>query len=157
LEQIQQNWFDKELPDPKKEHFVEIISGQIIKDPKRKIIVFSSYSDTINDLYDKLIERGIRAFKYTSKEASKTNKETIKLNFDAGKKTQENETESWETKYRELLNRAKGTPEHNTAQNIPHRSRIGRIIEKKRKGVLLFGRKKDVCVFKMWEVIDKVC
>ncbi|MDR3267392.1 MAG: phospholipase D-like domain-containing protein, partial [Tannerella sp.] len=262
LEHIQKNWFDKELPDPKKEHFVRIISGQIKEDPKRKIIVFSSYSDTINDLYDKLIERGIRAFKYTSKEASKTNKETIKLNFDAGKKiqendydvlvatdaisegynlhragtvfnydipynptrviqrvgrinrinkkmfdrlyiynyfptnigegetrtkeittlkmaminaiigedtkvltsdielrsyfvdqyrkmTKENETESWETKYRELLNRAKGTPEHKTAQNIPHRSRIGRIVEKKRKGVLLFGRKKDVCVFKM--------
>jgi hypothetical protein len=61
----------------------------------------------------------------------------------------ENETESWETKYRELLNRAKGTQEYETARNIPHRSRVGRTVEKKRKGVLLFGRKKDVCVFKM--------
>jgi hypothetical protein len=60
-----------------------------------------------------------------------------------------NEAENWETKYRELLNRARGTKEYESAQNIPHRSRIGRTVEKSRKGVLLFGRKKETCVFKM--------
>jgi hypothetical protein len=60
-----------------------------------------------------------------------------------------NEIESWETKYRELLNRAKGTKEYETAMNIPHRSRVGRTAPKKRKGVLLFGRKKETCIFKI--------
>jgi hypothetical protein len=32
---------------------------------------------------------------------------------------------------------------------MPHRSRVGRTADKGRKGVLMFGRKKDTCVFKM--------
>jgi uncharacterized protein YaaN involved in tellurite resistance len=47
------------------------------------------------------------------------------------------------------LDRAKGTKEYETALAIPHRARIGRTVDKPRKGVLLFGRKKDTCVFKM--------
>jgi superfamily II DNA/RNA helicase len=59
------------------------------------------------------------------------------------------EVESWETKYRELLDKAKNTREYETALNIPHRSRISRTVDKSRKGVLMFGRKKDTCVFKI--------
>jgi hypothetical protein len=264
LEQIQREWFGegKSLPDPKKEHFAEILSGQIKSDPDRKIVVFSSYADTIDDLYEALKDK-IRVIKYTSRE-NKTVKKTIELNFDAGKKadiqqndfdvlaatdaisegynlhragtifnydipynptrviqrvgrinrinkkvfdrlyiynyfptnigegetrTKEiatlkmaminaiigedtkvltgdielksffaeqyrsvlkgNEAESWETKYRNILNAAKGTLEYKTAQDIPHRSKVGRKADKGRKGVLLFGRKKDVCIFKM--------
>jgi DNA-binding ferritin-like protein (Dps family) len=70
----------------------------------------------------------------------------------------ENEAENWETKYRQLLNRVKGTLEHKTALAIPHRSRVGRTVVKtngvlangvSRDGVLLFGRKKDTCIFKL--------
>jgi len=264
LETIQENWFgkDKNLPDPKRDHFAEIVRREIDKDKGRKIVVFSSYADTVNDLYEKLNTAGLRIFKYTSKDSSKANKETIERNFDAGKKIQDNdydvlvatdaisegynlhragtvinydipynptrviqrvgrinrinkkvfdrlyiynyfptsigedetrtkeistlkmaminaiigedtkvltsdielrsffarqykellakdEVESWETKYKEILDNAKGTKEYETALAIPHRSRIARTIEKSRKGVLLFGRKKDACVFKI--------
>jgi len=264
LEAIQENWFgeDKNLPNPKRDHFAEIIRQKIKKEPMRKIVVFSSYADTVNDLYEKLNSCGLRVFKYTSKDSTKNNKAVIERNFDAGKKIQDNdydvlvatdaisegynlhragtifnydipynptrviqrvgrinrinkkvfdrlyiynyfptsigedetrtkeistlkmaminaiigedtkvltgdielrsyfaqqykqmlnesEAESWETKYRELLDRAKGTKEYETALTIPHRARIGRTVDKPRKGVLLFGRKKDTCVFKM--------
>jgi len=264
LEKIQENWFgnDKNLPDPKRDHFAEIINREIKDAPERKIVIFSSYADTVDDLYEKLKTTSLRVFKYTSKDSSKKNKEIIERNFDAGKKNQdndydvlvatdaisegynlhragtvinydipynptrviqrvgrinrinkkvfdrlyiynyfptsigedetrtkeistlkmaminaiigedtkvltsdielksffvqqyrqllaENEVESWETKYREILDNAKGTKEYETALSIPHRSRIARTIEKKRKGVLLFGRKKDTCVFKI--------
>jgi superfamily II DNA/RNA helicase len=225
--------------------------------------VFSSYADTIDDLYEKLKTSGLRVIKYTSKDP-KSIKDTIKYNFDAGikeqaqkndydilaatdaisegynlhragtvfnydipynptrviqrvgrinrinkkvfdrlyiynyfptsvgehetrtkeistlkmaminaiigedtkvltgdielrsffaeqyrKMTKADEAENWETKYRELLNRAKGTKEYETALAIPHRSRVGRTVKKDRSGVLLFGRKKDTCVFKI--------
>jgi superfamily II DNA/RNA helicase len=241
LEQIQQTWFGegKNLPDPKKEHFAEILLRQIKSDPIRKIVVFSSYADTIDDLYEALKDK-VKVIKYTSRESKKRRK-TIELNFDAGKKaatqkddfdvllatdaisegynlhragtifnydipynptrviqrvgrinrinkkvfdrlyiynyfptsigegetrTKEiatlkmaminaiigedtkvltsdielksffaeqyrsmlkgNEAESWETKYRNILNAAKDSPEYKTAQRIPHRSKVGR-------------------------------
>ncbi|GMO52240.1 MAG: helicase-related protein [Termitinemataceae bacterium] len=264
LKKIQKSWFGDGvvLADPKRDQFAEIIAAQIKKEPERKIVVFSEYADTIDDLYEKLKASGLRVFKYTSKESSKENKDIIKRNFDAGKKEQDNdydvlvatdaisegynlhragtvfnydipynptrviqrvgrinrinkkvfdrlyiynyfptnigegetrtkeistlkmaminaiigedtkvltadielksffaeqyrkmtassEVESWETKYRELLDRAKGTIEYETAKNMHHRSRVGRTANKERKGVLVFGRKKDTCVFKM--------
>ena len=93
LEGIRQNWLgqDKKRGDPKQEHFVEIIREQLAKDPKRKIIVFSSYADTVDELYEKLKKSGIRIFKYTSKNASKANKTIIERNFDAGKKIQDDD------------------------------------------------------------------
>ena len=264
LKSIQNSWFgsDKNTPDPKRDHFSEIVKSEIEKEKKRKIVIFSSYSDTVDDLYEKLKSSELRVFKYTSSDSSKKNKEIIERNFDAGRKNQdddydvlvatdaisegynlhragtiinydipynptriiqrvgrinrinkkvfdrlfiynyfptsigegetrtkeistlkmaminaiigedtkvltsdielrsyfaqqykqslaENEIESWETKYKEILNNAKGTKEYETALVIPHRSRIGRSMKKGRKGVLLFGRKKDTCVFKI--------
>jgi hypothetical protein len=262
LEDIREEWFgeNKNTADPKREHFREILCRQIAEDPKRKIVVFSSYADTVEDLYENLKTSGIRVFKYTSKEAGKVNKETIKLNFDAGKKKQDDkydvlvatdaisegynlhragtifnydipynptrviqrvgrinrinkkvfdrlyiynyfptsigedetrtkaistikmalinaifgedtkvltkdielksffadeyhkifsDTESWEVKYRNILEGAKGSKEYEDALSIPHRARIGRTADKPRKGVLLFGRKKETCVFKI--------
>ena len=264
LENIYENWFglDKNLGDPKQEHFVEIIREQLAKEPNRKIVVFSSYADTVDELYEKLKASGIRIFKYTSKNSSKSNKAVIERNFDAGKKIQDNdydvlaatdaisegynlhragtifnydipynptrviqrvgrinrinkkvfdrlyiynyfptsvgesetrtkeistlkmaminaiigedtkvltkdielrsffvdeynktlkmsETESWDGKYRNILNNAKGTKEYENAISIPPRARIGRMADKERKGVLLFGRKNNMCIFKM--------
>jgi len=266
LETIQENWFDKDkkLPDPKRDHFADIVKDELEKDKNRKIVIFSSYADTVDDLFEKLKSAGARVFKYTSREFSRQNKETIELNFDAGKKKDiqkddydvlvatdaisegynlhragtvinydipynptrviqrvgrinrinkkvfdrlyiynyfptsigeeetrtkeistlkmaminaiigedtkvltgdielrsffaqqyksllsENEIEGWETKYREIWNNAKNTKEFETALAIPHRSRVGRTAEKEQKGVLLFGRKKDNCVFKI--------
>ena len=268
LEAIQEKWFGdgKKLPDPKRDHFANIIQSELAKDRERKIVIFSSYADTVNDLYEKMESCGLRVFKYTSKESNIQNKKTIELNFDAGKKKDiqkndydilvatdaisegynlhragtiinydipynptrviqrvgrinrinkkvfdrlyiynyfptsigedetrtkeistlkmamlnaiigedtkvltgdielrsffaqqykkllsETEVENWETKYREIWNNAKSTKEFETALIIPHRSRIGRTANKKRKGMLVFGRKKDTCVFKISE------
>ena len=264
LETIHDNWFgnDKNHSDPKRDHFAEIIKNEITKESERKIVVFSSYADTVEDLYEKLKSSGLRVFKYTSKDSSKKNKETIERNFDAGKKIQDNdydilvatdaisegynlhragtvinydilynptrviqrvgrinrinkkvfdrlyiynyfptsigegetrtkeittlkmaminaiigedtkvltgdielrsffaeqyrkllskdEVENWESEYREIWENAKGTKEYETALSIPHRSRIRRTAKKDRKGVLIFGRKKETCVFKI--------
>ena len=264
LVEIQNDWFGehKNLSDPKKDHFAEIIKDEIKKDPVRKIVIFSSYADTVEDLYEKLKSSSLRVFKYTSKESSDNNKKIIERNFDAGKIYQDNdydvlvatdaisegynlhragtvvnydipynptrviqrvgrinrinkkvfdrlfiynyfptsigegetrtkeistlkmaminaiigedtkvltgdielrsffadqykklltasEIENWETKYREILDNSKGTKEYETALSIPHRSRVGRTVNKEYKGVLLFGRKKDTCVFRI--------
>ncbi len=56
------------------------------KEPHRKIIVFSEFSDTVNYLFDNLKDI-FRVFKYTSNDASLKNKKIIQLNFDAGNDT----------------------------------------------------------------------
>jgi superfamily II DNA or RNA helicase len=264
LEGIQEGWFGKapNWGDPKQEQFISIVRGQIAKEPKRKIIVFSSYADTVDELYEALKNNGIRVFKHTSKNASAANKAIIERNFDAGKKIQDddydvliatdaisegynlhragtifnydipynptrviqrvgrinrinkktfdrlyiynyfptsigeketrtkeistlkmaminaiigedtkvltkdielksffadeynkmvrlNETESWDSKYRNILDAAKGTEEYENALAIPPRARTGRTELKPRKGVLVFGRKKETCVFRI--------
>ncbi|GMO37681.1 MAG: helicase-related protein [Termitinemataceae bacterium] len=311
LESIQKSWFGKDATsdDPKIEDFIKIISCEIKNKPDRKIVVFSSYADTIDDLYEKLKASGIqRVFKYTSKMSTTENKKTIERNFDASNKfknenndykyndydilvatdaisegynlhragtvfnydipynptrviqrvgrinrinkkvfselyiynyfptsigedetrtkeistlkmaminsiigedtkvltsdielksffaeeykkmIEQNEKQSWESKYIEKLDQVKGTREYEIAKNIPHRSRICRTVNKnprrraagyfcspeelhsgfntpcyapegrgikpygtnkERRGVLMFGRKKDTCVFKI--------
>ena len=59
------------------------------------------------------------------------------------------ETTSWDSKYRELLNKLKGTDEYKDALNIPHRARTGRKIEKPLQGVIIFGKKGNDYVFKI--------
>ena len=54
------------------------------EDPKRKIVVFSSYADTVNYLYDVLSEKSdLRLLKYTSEDKSKQSNDILKKNFDA--------------------------------------------------------------------------
>ena len=84
LENIHKKWFEKGIDhDPKLDAFRILLMNKIITDPKRKIIVFSEFSDTVNYLYDNLKD-GLRIMKYTSKDASLSNKEIIRRNFDAG-------------------------------------------------------------------------
>lgn len=64
------------------------------------------------------------------------------------------EERSWDTKYRNLLNRLKGTEVYAEALAIPHRARIGRMVEKTHKGMLLFGRKGNDFVFKIGSGTD---
>ena len=61
------------------------------------------------------------------------------------------ETASWDNKYRKLLNELKGTEVYKDAMNIQLRSRVGRKVDKNRKGVLLFGKKGNDYVFKFAE------
>lgn len=84
LKSIQKEWLQNKK-DPKFSFFVEKITQSIAKDNKRKIIVFTEFSDTANYLYEKLCKDGFkRVFKYSSEDASKENKEIIRRNFDAG-------------------------------------------------------------------------
>lgn len=91
LKEIRINW---EQFDPKKDPKIEEVKKQIhdsfVKDPKRKIIVFSMYSDTIDYLYEQIKDK-FRVFKYSSATSTSANKEIIKKNFDAGYNNQAND------------------------------------------------------------------
>ncbi len=85
---IQRDWEvlkKKEFQDPKTEAIKKFINDELKKDPKRKIIIFTEFSDTANYLYLKLRKLFKKINIYTSKESSNTKKKKeIKDNFDAG-------------------------------------------------------------------------
>jgi len=84
LENIYNKWFENGIgEDPKLDSFVELLKDQLKREPERKIIVFSEFADTVNYLYEQLNGHP-KIFKYTSKDATKTNKKIIRKNFDAG-------------------------------------------------------------------------
>jgi len=81
LKEIKKKW-SKVSIDPKLDHFVKIIKTQFEKEPNRKIVVFTEFSDTANYLFENVKDK-FRTFKYSSGDATKRNKNTIKENFDA--------------------------------------------------------------------------
>ena len=85
---IQQDWEvlkTKEFQDPKTEAIKKFINDELTKEPKRKIIIFTEFSDTANYLHTKLRKFFQKINIYTSKESSSTKKKKeIKDNFDAG-------------------------------------------------------------------------
>ncbi|MDP8204798.1 MAG: C-terminal helicase domain-containing protein, partial [Candidatus Tenebribacter mawsonii] len=81
LTNIRNKW-SKVSIDPKQDHFIEIIKTQFKKEPNRKIVVFTEFSDTANHLFENVKDK-FRTFKYSSGDATKRNKNTIKENFDA--------------------------------------------------------------------------
>ncbi len=86
LKNIHKEWFaDGIKNDPKLESFKKIIKQQIKNDKEdRKIVVFTEFTDTLEYLYENLNnDNELRVFKYSSKDASKQNKQIIKRNFDA--------------------------------------------------------------------------
>ncbi len=91
LERIREEWFGKENQikfDPKLDEFKRLLAEHRKKDPNRKIVVFSAFADTVNYLGKTLQQSGnpLRIMKYTSGDASSSNKEKIRSNFDAGLK-----------------------------------------------------------------------
>ncbi|MBP8622084.1 MAG: helicase [Bacteroides sp.] len=89
LKTISQEWFGVNgviSTDPKLNSFVKILKDKELNDPKRKIIVFTEFADTANYLGERLQNTGLKVLKYTSADASPHNKETIRVNFDAGLK-----------------------------------------------------------------------
>lgn len=87
LSDLKKQWADKtqELTiDPKAEDVRGRISDLLIEDKKRKIIIFTAYSDTADYLEKKLLNDGLRVLKYTGSIASNLNKDIVKRNFDAG-------------------------------------------------------------------------
>jgi superfamily II DNA or RNA helicase len=91
LEGIRDRWFNgPHQTDPKLEHFVAILNRKLRNEPHRKLVVFSSYADTANYLFEKL-DGQFKVFKYSSADASDANKKIIKQNFDASWKIQTDE------------------------------------------------------------------
>ena len=89
LKGILKQWFGKEKDiqnDPKLDSFKQILAKQIANEPQRKIIVFTEFADTADYLGQALQASGLPVFKYTSADASITNKNTINANFNAGEK-----------------------------------------------------------------------
>jgi len=99
LENIHGNWFGpKAKPhkdfDPKLDYVKKKIDLLLKERSDRKIVIFSSYADTVNYLKDQLDKRGMkRVFKYTGSSSSKEMKKTVKKNFDAGMKSSEQEND----------------------------------------------------------------
>lgn len=99
LTRIHEDWFGpnaqsiKDL-DPKLDKVNEQIGVLLSENPDRKIVVFSSYADTINYLFKELSRRGVkRVLKYTAADASKAMKRTVRANFDAGLSETEQEND----------------------------------------------------------------
>lgn len=70
--------------DPKLKFIESNIRSSIKKEPKRKIIIFTEFSDTADYLAEEFKKAEIRSMMYSSKTASKSGRETIRSNFDAG-------------------------------------------------------------------------
>jgi len=84
LKEIQLDWSENS-DDPKYEFLKTKLSESIANDKKRKIIIFTEFSDTANYVFQKLSDGGFtRVFKYSSEDSSDENKGIIKANFDAG-------------------------------------------------------------------------
>lgn len=89
LKNLREQWFGKDntvKSDPKLDSFIRIVRKQMQDEPNRKLIVFSEFADTVNYLGEALIKAGLPAMKYTSADASSSNKDRIRANFDAGLK-----------------------------------------------------------------------
>lgn len=91
LNAARRDWFgDGPRHDPKLEEFERVIKAKLKENPKRKIVVFTEFADTADYLYERLKDR-LRLFKYSAKDSTQTNKETIRTNFDAGYQIQQND------------------------------------------------------------------
>ncbi len=77
------NW-ESTKDDPKLKSIELNIKTSLKKEPQRKIIIFTEFSDTADYLYGKFKEDGLRVMMYSSKVSSKSGRDTIRSNFDAG-------------------------------------------------------------------------
>ena len=87
LSRIYAHWFDDPRmkdEDPKTDDLSIRIFSLLRENPKRKIIIFSAYADTVNYLDEQLRVRGHKKIlRYTAADASTSNRKIINLNFDA--------------------------------------------------------------------------
>lgn len=91
LTEIRKRWFGQGFPkDPKLGHFLKIVKTRLEKEPDRKIVAFTEFSDTANYLF-KNLKPQLKVFKYSAEDMSESNKRIIKENFDAGNPIQKND------------------------------------------------------------------
>ncbi len=88
LKEIKKEWFEdnRELvsQDPKFSEFVKVINEKLDENPQRKIVIFTEFADTADYIADSLKEQNLKVLLFTGKNSSKTLKQTLKENFDAG-------------------------------------------------------------------------
>lgn len=94
LRGIYDEWFEGHNvgQDPKYDKISKKITTLLAEKPERKIVIFSSYADTAGYVYEKLKEDGKRVFLYTGI-SSKTERMTVRRNFDASCKHSEQEND----------------------------------------------------------------
>lgn len=94
LGEIHDKWFSNSKfsqVDPKLDEILQKIQGFLKEFPNRKIVIFSSYKDTVEYLYDQLLKRGLdRIMKYTASESDSV-KKIVQSNFDASIPSQKQE------------------------------------------------------------------
>jgi superfamily II DNA or RNA helicase/HKD family nuclease len=87
LDSIHKAWFESEEVndlDPKIDQLRSYILKSLAEDPMRKIVVFSSYADTVKYLDFELQRRGVEGvLAFTASDASKETRKTLLSNFDA--------------------------------------------------------------------------
>lgn len=74
--------------DPKYNEVKKTIGNLLSEKPNRKIVIFSSYADTANYVYESLNKDGFKVLLYTGA-AAKIDRITVKQNFDASCKTED--------------------------------------------------------------------
>jgi len=87
LEKIHMGWFDDpsiQGLDPKIDELEIQIKRLLSENSKRKIVVFSTYADTVNYISTVLADRGMKGvFSYTAADSSKDSRKILQSNFDA--------------------------------------------------------------------------
>lgn len=87
LQTIHGDWYSNpeyaEL-DPKLDNIIEKIKELLSENKDRKIVIFSSYKDTVDYLHKTMVDRGFdRVIKYSASEGTDAYKKIIRQNFDA--------------------------------------------------------------------------
>ncbi len=94
LNDLKEKWsniLSKDFQDPKFNKFEERLNIELGRTDNRKILIFSEFADTANYLYDKLLAKKYKVFKYTAKQGSKKeNRKIIKEEFDASSEKPKN-------------------------------------------------------------------
>jgi hypothetical protein len=87
LEEIHHSWFkdaDLALMDPKLDELEMQIKKLLVENPSRKIVVFSSYADTVNSIANGLSDRGMSGvLAFTAADSSRDSRKILLSNFDA--------------------------------------------------------------------------
>jgi superfamily II DNA or RNA helicase/HKD family nuclease len=87
LQSIHNDWYqDSKYADldPKLDGVIQQIRDLLSDNAERKIVIFSSYKDTVDYLYKEMVDRGFkRVTKYTASEGTDAYKKIIRQNFDA--------------------------------------------------------------------------
>ena len=94
LNSLKKRWLNvlnKNFQDPKFQKFEEKLKQELKRSDKRKILIFSEFADTADYLYNKLLSKKFKVFKYTAKQGTKKeNRKIIKEEFDASSEKTKN-------------------------------------------------------------------